>query len=163
MKNNKGITLIALVITIIVLLILAGITIAMLTGDNGLLTNASKAKVSQIEAKVDEEVRLAVASTKVFAEQKAVSTSTGYLASANLDDVITQLRKDLTETKGYTKIEDKSTTGENAKKQVQVTFTTADYKSATNNSNASITYNVVVSNNTFTVETPTFVPEHATN
>ena len=33
MKNNKGITLIALVITIIVLLILAGITIAMLTGD----------------------------------------------------------------------------------------------------------------------------------
>ena len=163
MKNNKGITLIALVITIIVLLILAGITIAMLTGDNGLLTNASKAKVSQIEAKVDEEVRLAVASTKVFAEQKAISTPTGYLASTNLEDVITQLRKDLTEAKGYTTIEDKSTTGENAKKQVQVTFTTADYKSATNNSNASITYNVVVSNNTFTVETPTFVPQHATN
>lgn len=40
MKNQKGITLIALVITIIVLLILAGITIAMLTGDNGLLTRS---------------------------------------------------------------------------------------------------------------------------
>ena len=37
-KTNKGITLIALVITIIVLLILAGVTIAMLTGNNGILT-----------------------------------------------------------------------------------------------------------------------------
>ena len=35
MKSQKGITLIALVITIIVLLILAGVTIAMLTGENG--------------------------------------------------------------------------------------------------------------------------------
>ena len=33
-KNNKGITLIALIVTIIVLLILAGITVALLTGDN---------------------------------------------------------------------------------------------------------------------------------
>ena len=37
LKTNKGITLIALVITIIVLLILAGVTIATLTGDNGIL------------------------------------------------------------------------------------------------------------------------------
>ena len=43
MKNNKGITLIALVITIIVLLILAGVSIAMLTGENGLLTKATDA------------------------------------------------------------------------------------------------------------------------
>ncbi len=43
MKNNKGITLIALVITIIVLLILAGISIAMLTGENGILTKATSA------------------------------------------------------------------------------------------------------------------------
>lgn len=37
MKNQKGITLVALVITIIVLLILAGVSIAMLTGENGIL------------------------------------------------------------------------------------------------------------------------------
>ena len=43
-EKNKGITLIALVITIIVLLILAGVTIATLTGDNGILTKASQAK-----------------------------------------------------------------------------------------------------------------------
>ena len=45
-KENleKGITLIALVITIIILLILAGISIAMLTGENGILNKASSSK-----------------------------------------------------------------------------------------------------------------------
>ncbi len=43
MRNQRGITLIALVITIIVLLILAGVSIAMLTGDNGILTRANQA------------------------------------------------------------------------------------------------------------------------
>ena len=42
-KESKGITLIALVITIIVLLILAGVSIAMLTGENGILTQAQRA------------------------------------------------------------------------------------------------------------------------
>ena len=45
-KNQKGITLIALVITIVVLLILAGITIATLTGDNGIITRANDAKTN---------------------------------------------------------------------------------------------------------------------
>ena len=44
MKVSNGITLIALVITIIVLLILAGVTIATLTGDNGILGKANEAK-----------------------------------------------------------------------------------------------------------------------
>ena len=42
-QKTKGITLIALVITIIVLLILAGVSIAMLTGQNGILTQAQNA------------------------------------------------------------------------------------------------------------------------
>ncbi len=42
-KKDKGITLIALVVTIIVLLILAGVSIAMLTGEGGILTNAKDA------------------------------------------------------------------------------------------------------------------------
>ena len=41
---TSGITLIALVITIIVLLMLAGVSIAMLTGENGILTQAGQAK-----------------------------------------------------------------------------------------------------------------------
>lgn len=59
MKKNIGITLIALVITIIVLLILAGVTIQTLTGDNGLITKANEAKISTEEAKLEEEVQLA--------------------------------------------------------------------------------------------------------
>ncbi len=43
-NENKGITLIALVVTIIVLLILAGISVSMLTGQNGILNRASEAK-----------------------------------------------------------------------------------------------------------------------
>ena len=43
MKSNKGITLVALVITIIVLLILAGVSISLVVGDNGVLTQAQKA------------------------------------------------------------------------------------------------------------------------
>ena len=60
MTNNKGITLIALVITIIVLLILAGVSIAMLTGDNGILTQAGNAKTETAQAEAEEAVKLAV-------------------------------------------------------------------------------------------------------
>ena len=56
--KNKGITLIALVITIIVLLILAGVSIAMLTGQNGILTQAQNAKNRTEEAQAEEENRL---------------------------------------------------------------------------------------------------------
>ena len=58
MKNNKGITLIALVITIIVLLILAGVSIAMLTGDNGILTKATDASNDTEIAEVLERVNM---------------------------------------------------------------------------------------------------------
>ncbi len=59
LKNN-GITLIALVITIIVLLILAAVSIATLTGDNGLVTKANDASDRTREANAMEQVRLSV-------------------------------------------------------------------------------------------------------
>ena len=57
--RNRGITLIALVITIIVLLILAGVSIAMLTGQNGILTQANNAKIEQSHGSVREGIALA--------------------------------------------------------------------------------------------------------
>ena len=57
--KNKGITLIALVITIIVLLILAAVSIATLTGENGILTRANDAKTSTEIAEEREKVELA--------------------------------------------------------------------------------------------------------
>ena len=58
--KERGITLIALVITIIVLLILAGVTLSTLTGDSGILSNAEKAKDKTDQATLKEEVSLKV-------------------------------------------------------------------------------------------------------
>ena len=58
LHKMQEITLIALVITIIVLLILAGITISALSGDNGILTNASKAKYATELSQYNEELQL---------------------------------------------------------------------------------------------------------
>ena len=161
MKNQKGITLIALVITIIVLLILAGVSIAMLTGDNGILTQTNKAKYTQIEGQVKEEINLAVQSAKMFAEQKAVSTSTGWLASGNIgttstannsgtapETIIGQMREDLTTEKGYTSIAQGTGT-------ITVTYTTNNYKSATNYDVAKIEAVIEISENTFTIDSIT--------
>lgn len=60
MKKQNGITLIALVITIIVLLILAGVSIAMLTGENGILKKASTATEKTQAAEAEEAIKLAV-------------------------------------------------------------------------------------------------------
>lgn len=58
LKQEKGITLIALVITIIVLLILAGVTIAMLSGDNGILPRSTEARAKNAISSAQEEVSL---------------------------------------------------------------------------------------------------------
>ena len=65
LKINKGITLIALVITIIVFLILAGVTIATLTGDNGILTKAQNSKEKNAQKTVEEQINLAVQASKI--------------------------------------------------------------------------------------------------
>ena len=59
MRNQKGITLVALVVTIVVLLILAGTSIAMLSGDNGIITNAQKSKAGNTEGEVVDKVKMA--------------------------------------------------------------------------------------------------------
>ena len=58
LKRNKGITLIALVVTIIVLLVLAGISIVMLTGQNGILNRANEAKEKTGVAQKEENEKL---------------------------------------------------------------------------------------------------------
>ena len=63
MKRTKqnGITLIALVITIVVLLILAAVSIATLTGENGILTQANSAKEQTEIASVREQAQMDIA------------------------------------------------------------------------------------------------------
>ena len=60
MKEQKGITLVALVITIIVLLILAGVSLSLISGDDGILSNASEAKKQTEISNAKDAVGLAV-------------------------------------------------------------------------------------------------------
>ena len=108
MKNNKGITLIALVITIIVLLILAGVTIAMLTGDNGLLTRASSAKTETSKAEVLDRVNMelngqmanAMAGIK-FDTAETIETNLGLDANDKIGDYTIAVSVTGTDTTAY--------------------------------------------------------------
>ena len=80
-KKETGITLIALVITIIVLLILAGVTIAALSGDNGILKKATEAKNSTGISQEEESVKVAVA--------EALTQGIGTATTENLQKALT--------------------------------------------------------------------------
>ncbi len=86
MRRNKGITLIALVITIIVLLILAAVSIATLTGENGILLQANKAKEETRGANVDETIRL-------WKMEKESGKLTGTSASKSKDELLKELKE----------------------------------------------------------------------
>ena len=101
-KENEGITLIALVITIIVLLILAGVTIATLTGDNGILTKTDEAKEQTEIGKEKEIVKLAT--TAVITTNNAIDKDS--------------LQSELNKTAG-----DKKTEVYNYNQKLQVYFT----------------------------------------
>ena len=77
-KKTKGITLIALVVTIIVLLLLAGISISMLTGQNGILNRAAEAKEKTAKSQKEEKVKMAV--------MEAISNGGGILSSDELKE-----------------------------------------------------------------------------
>ena len=80
-NKNRGITLIALVITIIVLLILAGVTIAALSGDNGILTKAKEAKEKTEQAQKEEE--------KTLSNMESILNNTSTFNNVNTEDTNT--------------------------------------------------------------------------
>ena len=83
---DKGITLIALVITIIILLILAGVMIATLTGENGIINKAEMAQIATDEEKIIEEIKLGYNGVKIYSNLK----------DWNKDTEATELEKELT-------------------------------------------------------------------
>lgn len=95
-KTNNGITLIALVITIIVLLILAGVSIATLNGPNGILTRANDAKEQSEMGKEREQISLA------YTSQKSDLLSKGSTDKILANDLKDQLIKDGVKVKSVT-------------------------------------------------------------
>ena len=105
LKNKKGITLIALVITIIVLLILAGVSISMITSQDGILNKATTAKETQKKATKEEKTKLAIQEALIDGEgtidlEDKTGTSKGSLYGAlkkefgENDDIVTNYNGD---------------------------------------------------------------------
>ena len=84
LRKENGITLIALVITIIVLLILAGVSIAMLTGENGILSQAQKADEETRGAAVEEAKNL-------WETNKTLDENTGENTAESLEELVNRL------------------------------------------------------------------------
>ena len=89
-RKQRGITLMALIVTIIVLLILAGISISMVAGDNGIIKQATEAKEKTEIAAIEEKIKLAVSSALMDG-----------LGSINYSDLDTELKNEFGEG-GYT-------------------------------------------------------------
>ena len=86
-REQKGITLIALVITIIVLLILAGVSIAMLTGENGILTKATQSTKETAKGEAVEAVKLAVSTVKADMLDSTKNTADKTYSSLTMDNI----------------------------------------------------------------------------
>ena len=86
MKNQKGITLVALVITIVVLLILAGVTISMVMGPNGVLTNSQIAKEKSAKGTANDALSTALSSLSTnYYANSTNGTPIGNVTKTNLE------------------------------------------------------------------------------
>ena len=123
MKNNKGITLIALVITIIVLLILAGVTIAMLTGDNGILTKTNQAKTNTSKGEAADKINMALNAeyANILSDGKMSGASDSAIATAD----------EIAKTNGITTSEFTITPGETMTDATVLTITSKTYGDVT--------------------------------
>lgn len=84
-KEHKGITLIALVVTIVVLLILAGVTISMLRGENGIIKQAQKANDATIVGKEKEAISIA------YSNAKGKKISSGQTSTVTASELQTEM------------------------------------------------------------------------
>lgn len=92
-REQKGITLVALVITIIVLLILAGVTIAALSGPNGILTNATQSTKDTAISEAREAVTMAVNTilTNQYVSVDDEEEAEAILSELNRDNIISEI------------------------------------------------------------------------
>lgn len=88
LKQQKGVTLVALVITIIVLLILAGVSIAMLTGDNGVLTKATTSQKETLKSEAKEKISLAMNTIMANKVDPTSTTNPKEITGANIVTVL---------------------------------------------------------------------------
>ena len=127
MKTNKGITLVALVITIIVLLILAGVSISLVVGDNGVLTQSQKASENTTDSQIREDFETAIAGQQTtFMADWADHTNISLIKTSDATPKTYSMNDTYLEITNATndKIDSKMTTGANA--SIVETVSTSD-------------------------------------
>ena len=92
-REESGITLIALVITIILLLILATISIAIVTGDNGIISKAREAQIATIQAEEKEQIILAYNAAVTFKYADGTYTVDKGISATELEDQLVDKQK----------------------------------------------------------------------
>ena len=125
MKNQKGITLIALVVTIVVLLILAGTSIAMLTGENGIITRAQQSAAATTEGEVIDKVTMAY--NEVSTDVKVNSaTIADYDPTEKVDEFCATIEGVLGDNDGYEVTSDTET--DPTAPTITITYTDSTFK-----------------------------------
>lgn len=114
-KNQNGVTLIALAVTIIVMLILAGATMSMLTGNSGIMTNAKKSSAASEEADAYEKMAQAFSTVQLSVESEAALNG-GYDASDELTKYAQMAQKEIGTAQAI--IEDSAKTTEDLKANI---------------------------------------------
>lgn len=84
-QKQRGITLIALVVTIVVLLILAAVSISMLGGENGIITQANEAKLENRGANIQEERDL-------WIQEREIAKNTGKIPKS-MEEILNELKE----------------------------------------------------------------------
>lgn len=103
-QKEEGITLIALVITIIVLLILAGVTLTFIAGENGILKRATTAVDEQNEVAIAEEIELAMAALQIqYYEEYYVDKS---ISQTQIEYITQKLEEGIETNNGTIKLEE---------------------------------------------------------
>lgn len=91
MKKNRGITLISLVVTIIILLILAGISISLLLGNDGLIARANEAKLKAKISNIKEQIHLYIGDKEIEGKEIEPQLVFNYLKQKNVIDETNKL------------------------------------------------------------------------
>lgn len=105
-KKERGITLVALVVTIVVLLILAGVSISMVLGNNGIVTKAKETQTAQDKAYAEDVVESGLKAVQI--EVLSNTLPTGKIANVayvveKIDDHAFKVKADSKDTITYTK------------------------------------------------------------
>ena len=163
-KSTKGITLVALVVTIIILLILAGVSINLLTGQNGLINRAKDSKIQTEIASIKEEIQIDIIGKQAENEGNISDSSLKIIlekyGTINYEEDGTTI-KSITTKKGSYEIAIfdiwNGTTKEDGPKAP--TFTTVANEPDINGFNKSNTYYVSwdLSNSTYTIDDATLI------